>query len=167
MLRLFSRSRGLIVTALVTATIASACSSGGPAHPSSTPSSSAQHDPVVAVAGDIETAGVPDAAGETAAVIARLHPTAVLTVGDNQYNKGSQAAFEKYFNRTWGRFKSLLHPTPGHHEYYVDHTASGYFTYFAAAANNPSQPHCTACCVRSRTCTCPRCRPRVASTPRR
>lgn len=145
-MRLFSRPRGLIVTALVTATIASACSSGGPAHPSSTPSSGSQHDPVIAVAGDIETAGVQDAAGETAAVIERLHPTAVLTVGDNQYNNGSQAAFEKYFNRTWGRFKSLIHPTPGHHEYYLDHTASGYFTYFGAAANNASQPHCTASC---------------------
>lgn len=138
----------MVAIAFVTAAMlaVAACPSGGGSHPRSAPPSESGHGPVVAVAGDIETAGIPDAAGETAAIIERLHPTAVLTVGDNQYNKGSEAAFETYFNRTWGRFKKLIHPAPGHHEYYVDHTARGYFTYFGAAANNSSQLNCRASC---------------------
>ncbi len=138
-------ARPFIVTLLTAAMLAAACSSGGSTRPTPWPSGSG-HDPVVAIAGDIETAGVQDAAGQTAAIIERLHPSAVLTVGDNQYNKGSQAAFEKYFAKTWGKFKNIIHPAPGHHEYYLDHSARGYFTYFGAAADNGAQPNCKASC---------------------
>ena len=103
-------------------------------------------DPTVAAAGDISTGTTTGGNLETSNLVISLKPTAVITMGDNQYDSGSAADFTKYFAPTWGRFKKIIHPSPGHHEYYTDHTASGYYGYFGAAANNSSQPNCTASC---------------------
>jgi hypothetical protein len=43
------------------------------------------------------------------------------------------------FDPTWGRFKSLIHPVPGNHEYRTDPTAAGYYQYFGAAAGDPAK----------------------------
>ncbi|MDQ6936865.1 MAG: metallophosphoesterase [Actinomycetota bacterium] len=110
------------------------------------PTATTAPDPVVVVDGDISTAGGCDASQETSDVILSLSPRQVLTTGDNQYNTGAAAKFDTYFNKTWGRFKDLIRPSPGHHEYYSDHRASGYFRYFGAAANNATEPGCTAGC---------------------
>lgn len=134
-----------LVAAVAVVLAAAACSSSPSPAPSPS-STSSDSDPVAVIAGDISTAGVPGAAALTAKLVESVRPIAVLTVGDNQYNTGSSAAFNKYFNQTWGAFKSLIHPSPGHHEYYTDHSARGYFTYFGAAANNASQPDCKASC---------------------
>jgi len=60
---------------------------------------------------------------------------AVLTLGDNQYEDAKYSEFtgQGAYSATWGRKKSITHPTPGNHEYHLS-GASGYFDYFGAAA---------------------------------
>jgi acid phosphatase type 7 len=69
----------------------------------------------------------------TADLIGQIHPTAVLTLGDNQYEDGTLAAFQAVFAPTWGKYKSIMYPAIGNHEY-LTHGASGYFTYFGVPA---------------------------------
>jgi Calcineurin-like phosphoesterase len=65
----------------------------------------------------------------TANLLGILHPTAVLTLGDNQYEDNTFAAYEEVFNPTWGKYKSIIFPTIGNHEYLTP-GAAGYFEYF-------------------------------------
>ena len=60
-------------------------------------------------------------------------PTAVAALGDNQYDAATATEFAGSYDRTWGRFKSITHPTPGNHEYWSP-GATGYFDYFGAQA---------------------------------
>jgi acid phosphatase type 7 len=69
----------------------------------------------------------------TAAEIGTLRPTAVLTLGDNQYQDGTLAGFETVFGPTWGRYRSIMYPAIGNHEYLTT-GASGYFDYFGVPA---------------------------------
>lgn len=76
--------------------------------------------------------------------------TAVLPLGDNQYQCGSLSAFQQSYDPTWGQQKEIEHPVVGNHEYYhgcpgSTTGAGGYFSYFGAAAT-PLQPNCTAKC---------------------
>jgi len=110
-----------------------------------------QSDPVLAAAGDIAcattapefhaTAGVPGAcqARATSDELLALHPTAVATLGDNQYDDASLAQFKASFDPTWGRVKSQIHPAEGNHEVEKDAKAAGYYGYFGAAAGDPKQ----------------------------
>jgi hypothetical protein len=68
----------------------------------------------------------------TADEIGQLNPTAVLTLGDNQYEDNTLAAFQKVFAPTWGKYYSIIHPTIGNHEYLTP-GAAGYFGYFHVA----------------------------------
>lgn len=71
---------------------------------------------------------------------------AVLPLGDIQYTCASLSDFQQSFDRSWGRVKKLMRPTPGNHEYipYPDWSGrndcpqggAGYFDYFGAAAGD-------------------------------
>jgi hypothetical protein len=89
-------------------------------------------DPVVVAAGDISLPWI-GGQKQTSDRVLALRPTAVLTLGDNQYPSGSLAYFRDYYHPTWGRFKGMTRPTPGNHEYETP-GADGYFRYFGAAA---------------------------------
>jgi hypothetical protein len=94
-------------------------------------------DPVIAAAGDIAQEGQPsDANEQTADLILDLAPTAVLTLGDNQYDNGELSQFMDSYDLTWGQFKNITYPAPGNHDYHVE-GAQGYFDYFGDAANPP------------------------------
>jgi len=54
-------------------------------------------------------------------------------LGDNQYEDGTLAAFQAVFDKTWGAYKSIMHPAIGNHEY-LTKGATGYFTYFGVPA---------------------------------
>ena len=69
----------------------------------------------------------------TADQIGQLAPTAVLTLGDNQYEDGTLAAFQSVFDPTWGKYRSIMYPAIGNHEY-LTKGAAGYFTYFGFPA---------------------------------
>jgi hypothetical protein len=73
--------------------------------------------------------------------------TAVLPLGDAQYDCGGATAFSTSYDPTWGRVKAISSPVVGNHEYQTspgtgcDATgkALGYFDYFGAAAGDPSK----------------------------
>ncbi len=91
--------------------------------------------PVITAAGDIAREngpGGPQTA--TAALIRRINPTAVLTLGDNQYPNGSLGEFRSSYAPTWGRFRAKTFPVPGNHEYETA-GARGYFAYFGRRAH--------------------------------
>jgi len=109
-------------------------------------------DPVIVAAGDIACdpkshefrggAGTRTACHmkATAQLVREQNPTAVLTLGDNQYENGELSKFEQSYAKSWGALKSITHPTIGNHEYGDPAGgASGYFHYFASAAGNPSR----------------------------
>jgi Calcineurin-like phosphoesterase/Bacterial pre-peptidase C-terminal domain len=95
-------------------------------------------DPVVVAAGDMHAC---DGAGDdlTAALLGPLAPTAVLPLGDNSGEYGYLSEYTGCYDPTWGAYKSISHPVPGNHDYEGDQGASGYFTYFGAAAGTPGQ----------------------------
>ena len=65
----------------------------------------------------------------TSDLLVQAAPTAVLTLGDNQYHVGSLSDFTASFDPTWGRLKPIIHPAVGNHEY-ATAGARGYFDYF-------------------------------------
>jgi hypothetical protein len=115
-------------------------------------------DPVVAAAGDIACdpaspsynggLGTSNACRQkyTSDLLVNAGLTAVLPLGDNQYDCGGYQAYLQSYDPTWGRVKSISHPTPGDQEYAKTGTdcdqsgkAGGYFQYFGAAAGDPSK----------------------------
>ncbi len=69
----------------------------------------------------------------TANEIGQLAPTAVLTLGDDQYQDGTLNSFNSVFASTWGAYRSIMYPAIGNHEY-LTKGAAGYFGYFGIPA---------------------------------
>jgi hypothetical protein len=107
----------------------------------------ADSDPVIAAAGDISCLGSKPITATTChqrAVsdqILGLNPDAVLTLGDTQYQEGTLAQFNApgAFNDTYGRFKPIIRPAVGNHEYQASSSAAGYSDYFGAQAGPAGQ----------------------------
>jgi hypothetical protein len=62
-----------------------------------------------------------------------LKPSAVIALGDEQYQAGTVPEFQSSYGTSWGRFKAITHPVPGNHEY-LTNGAAGYLAYFGAEA---------------------------------
>jgi hypothetical protein len=56
-------------------------------------------------------------------------PSAVLALGDLQYNNGTFDKFQAAYSKSWGQLKEITYPAAGNHEYGTT-GASGYFDYF-------------------------------------
>ena len=104
--------------------------------------------PVVMAAGDIACSptsanyngglGYPSECAQqrTANLLARADLAGILMLGDGQYDTGQLADYDAVFAPTWGRFRSLLHPIPGNHEYSGRNPqATGYFDFFNGPGN--------------------------------
>lgn len=92
-------------------------------------------------AGDATTAST-CRQGPVSDLVMSLKPDVVATLGDAQYQNGELSNYQAVFDPTWGRFKSLIRPATGNHEYLEqpDHkTAVGHFTYFGSAAGDPTK----------------------------
>jgi acid phosphatase type 7 len=104
--------------------------------------STREPDPVIEAAGDISCAASPTTstchAMNTSDILMTTSPTAILALGDNQYDQGSYPAYSTYFDPTWGRVKSKIRPVPGNHEYMTS-GAAGYYEYFGSTAGDPSR----------------------------
>jgi hypothetical protein len=121
-----------------------------------------RNDLVIAAAGDIACsprdpnykggAGTSSACRQraTSNLLVGKGYSAVLPLGDNQYDCSASSDFTFSFNPSWGRVKSLLRPVPGNHEYKSSNPdryggnvcrsrAQGYFGYFGSAAGDPSK----------------------------
>jgi hypothetical protein len=128
--------------------------------PGSIPLAAAAGDPVIAAAGDIScdpaTTAFNNGLGTssscrqkyTSDLLVSMAPSAVLDLGDNQYYCGGYQAFVQSYDLSWGRVKSITHPSVGNHEYLTsggtgcttaNAGAAGYFQYFGAAAGTPGQ----------------------------
>jgi hypothetical protein len=106
--------------------------------------------PIVAAAGDIacNPADPSYNGGNGTATTCRMKATsdllvgggftAVLLLGDNQYDDGALANYQASYDPTWGRVKGITYPAPGNHDYGTA-GAAGYFTYFGAAAGDPAR----------------------------
>jgi hypothetical protein len=143
---------GLVVLALTgcgsggSSSSAASTASGGStaAVAPAAPVHAARSDPAIAAAGDVACApGRKVTASEchqaaTAKVLSRLRPTAVLPIGDNQYETGALGAFRAAYAPTWGRFDAIVRPVPGNHEYATDN-GLGYYAYFGAGAGGPAR----------------------------
>jgi hypothetical protein len=109
-----------------------------------------QAPPVIAAAGDIacDPADASFNGGNGTATACRMKATsdlmlglgltAVLNLGDNQYENGMLAKYQASYAPTWGRLDAIIRPVPGNHEY-VTAGAAGYFSYFGAAAGDPAK----------------------------
>lgn len=105
-----------------------------------TANASDSSDPVIVAAGDIACpfSGERQVARadvcrqmETSDLALQIHGlAAVLTLGDHQYPAGALADFQRSYDRSWGRLKSITHPSMGNHEGLGD----GYYAYFGSAA---------------------------------
>jgi len=145
-------SRLLTACALIIA-ITGACQSSG-----TSTSDQRTGDPSIVAVGDIAcdpanpsfadghgtTNNCQQAATSDLAVTA--DPTAVLALGDLQYDCGGTQAFAASYGPTWGRLNAITRPVPGNQEYNTSGTdcpaagtAAGYFTYFGAAGGGLGQ----------------------------
>src|SRR4051794_32241330 len=105
-------------------------------------------DPVVVAVGDIACgaktpSGTDCLQAKTADVAVAQNPNLALVLGDNQYENGDLADFQKYYQASWGRLKSITRPTIGNHEYANGASnADGYFDYFdgAGQSDGPAGP---------------------------
>src|SRR5512138_1165565 len=116
-------------------------------------------DPVIAAAGDIACdpaeSGFHNGNGTvttcrqkyTSNLLVNAGLSKVLALGDNQYFCGGYTAFQKSYDMSWGRVKSITRPVVGNHEYLTGggtgcsstNNAAGYFKYFGSAAGSATK----------------------------
>ena len=99
-------------------------------------SSSIPVEAVLVGAGDIASCDS-DGDEKTAKLLDNISGT-VFTAGDNVYERGRLQEFVRCFAPSWGRHKARMRPSPGNHDY-LTKDGQGYFTYFGAAAGEPSK----------------------------
>lgn len=160
----YSRVLGVIIAVMMALTLVWSATQNnfGAAYASSLSGATtlATGDPVIMAAGDISCdptdSGYNGGNGTSRRCQQRwtanqlADATAVLPLGDNQYQCGALSAFQQAYDPTWGQQKAITHPVVGNHEYFhgcpgTTAGATGYFGYFGAAAT-PLQPSCTAKC---------------------
>ena len=148
--------RHLLTDADVGSTIKVVVTATNPAGSSSATSDATEQvaegapDPVIAAAGDIACnpnggnfnggAGTATLCHQAATygLLVDAGLTAVLVLGDSQYEKGEYANFLASYDPSWGRVKAITYPAPGNHEYDTP-GATGYYRYFGAAAGDPAK----------------------------
>jgi hypothetical protein len=128
---------------------------GGRAPEGTTPDGA---DPVIAAAGDVACdptftyfnngLGAASRCRQkyTSDLLVNARLSAVLVLGDVQYECASASAFARSYDPSWGRLKAITRPALGNHEYRTtggsgcdtSGQARGYFSYFGSAAGNPA-----------------------------
>lgn len=74
----------------------------------------------------------------TSDLLLGLGLTAVLPLGDNQYEDGAATKYQESYAPSWGRLKAITRPVPGNHDY-VTAGAAPYYAYFGTAAGDPAK----------------------------
>lgn len=135
------RGVAIVPVVVITAMLLAACNET----PSSTPSESDTPtlprlavapgaDPVIAAVGDL-VCGTGSSSGslckhaDVATRITSLNPTALLLLGDIQYENATLTDFNRYYDPSFGVFRSITWPAAGNHEYNTA-GAKGYYDYF-------------------------------------
>lgn len=144
-----TRVRAVVTLAFVTLALVSGCT-GGNANGSGRsgskqPAPDSVAAPVIAAAGDIACKpgdpATPTACQQkaTSDLLLQRPLTAVLALGDQQYDEGRLKNYQLSYGPTWGRVLSITYPTPGNHEFQSG--ADGYFQYFGKAAGDPKRSY--------------------------
>ena len=132
--------------------------SASPTSSPTSPSPTGTGDPTIVAAGDIacKQGALPTASNcqqqATSDLAVALAPSALLPLGDNQYELGSLSDYRAMYAPSWGRLDSIARPVPGNHEYgYIGSAVqptggTGYFTYFGNRSH-PLQPGCSTLCT--------------------
>jgi hypothetical protein len=129
----------IAITVVALALVLTGCGSDekpdaqGARRTTTTQATTQQSHPVIAAAGDIACPSACDTTKKVADLLVADDYTAVLTLGDNQYEDGRLSDFEAIYDTTWGRVKDKTYPAPGNHDYHTE-DAAGYFDYFGARA---------------------------------
>ncbi|MFB6719093.1 discoidin domain-containing protein [Kribbella sp. NPDC056345] len=93
---------------------------------------------VLAAAGDIAKQCTASSSScihpKTAKIVDFIKPANVVTMGDNQYDDAHLSDFQNYYDKSWGRFKSITKPSAGNHESYSSPAFDGYERYFGTIA---------------------------------
>src|SRR3954453_22932603 len=123
--------------------------------PTPAPTRTPVPDPVIGAAGDIACdpsdpgfnngAGTPGHCRQkaTSDLLVAAKPTAVLPLGDTQYEQGILDTYARSYDPTWGRLRGITHPAVGNHEYSGgEGNGAGYYDYFngIGADNGPAGP---------------------------
>jgi Glycosyl hydrolase family 99/Calcineurin-like phosphoesterase len=115
--------------------------------PTATTLPSTRGDPVIGAAGDVACDpadgsfnggnGTSNNCRQKAVsdVMLNSNLTAVLVLGDVQYEDGTLTKYQQSYDPSWGRLKNITRPAVGNHEYLTS-GAAGYFSYFGAAAGD-------------------------------
>ena len=118
--------------------------------PTRTTAPNTSGDPVIGAAGDVACDptsssfnggnGTSSSCRQKAVsdVMLNSNLTAVLVLGDVQYEDGALTKYQQSYDPSWGRMKNITRPAVGNHEYLTS-GAAGYFSYFGAAAGDPSK----------------------------
>lgn len=79
---------------------------------------------------------------DTSNLVLAMRPDAVLIPGDHQYENATYEKYLRSFHPSWGRFKKLIRPAVGNHEY-EDPAGDtrGYFRYYGASAGDPARAY--------------------------
>jgi hypothetical protein len=109
--------------------------SESPAKPTATAAASEATSTLLAV-GDI--AFCSSSNDEAVARVASSLPGRIALLGDNAYPDGSAVDYARCFDPPWRGLRDRLRPVPGNHDFQTS-DASGYFSYFGAAAGTPGQ----------------------------
>ncbi len=91
---------------------------------------------VLLAVGDIGSCDAAD--DEAVANLAARLPGTIALLGDIVYPDGSPADFAECFDPAWGLLLPRIRPAPGNHDYQTT-DASGYFSYFGAAAGTSGE----------------------------
>ena len=125
-----------VVTILLTGVLFT-CRDTLPPQPTLQPS--AAPAPPVTLVGAGTVASCSATGGEATAAILDTIPGTVFTTGDNVYPTASLVNFQNCYGPSWGRHKARTLPTLGNKEYETSATAADYFSYFGAAAGDPTK----------------------------
>jgi hypothetical protein len=118
--------------------------------PTNAPPLNTTGDPVIGAAGDIACdptsssfnggSGTSNSCHQKAVsdVMLNSNLTAVLTLGDIQYEDGTLTKYQQSYDPSWGRLKGITRPATGNHDY-LSAGASGYYDYFGAAAGDKTK----------------------------
>ena len=100
------------------------------------------NDPLITAAGDISygvdaTDSQRQQMQRVADLITSINPSLALALGDISNEDPVEATdYTVMFDQTWGRFKGIIRPVPGNHDYLdAGNDASDYFDYFGAISN--------------------------------
>jgi hypothetical protein len=147
---------GATIRVAVTASNTAGSSTATSAQTAAVVSAASPGDPIVAAAGDIACdpasasfnggLGTPTACRQmaTSDLLVNAGLSAVLPLGDNQYDCGGYSAFLQSYDPSWGRVKAITHPVFGNHDEGTTGTdcspdGSAYYRYFGAAAGTAGQ----------------------------